>query len=1764
MKKSSLSFCINILIAFFITLFFVFTSSESHARTDLFFLEPVSGVLGADVDVPFWIKGERLQAGSVDILVDTDYVEPVLDGDSQRVVTTKGPLAQQNSTYFFMASVLSSVYDLGRPSLKVIRFAFAFQKLANTNGVELLGKIKLHLKTKPTSGVSLLLIVKDGNRMGDLASYRQGGGAVFFVEAGKAPVTKINYPENGKRYETTTIALNGTVTTADGLAPQWMLWFNPFYLSDPLNTSEEAVFAYDTSSTYYTFTPGIHVVYFVAADSAGNIAASWSAFGVQESVVVTVLGAIRATVLEAVSGLPVSGAVVSVAQSVDGSTRILGTCITLETGVCTVEGLDEGTYSVTASKEEHESATALVYLPKDETVDVTLRILSLVTPSEDFYDYSTLNICVKANSTSGSAVPNATVRELRGTYACTTDAAGCCNIYRVRRDLNFYWVAYTDSLFSEITGPSALTKTQEKLTIPVAPPLSTGVRMELKDAYTLEPVSGVSVAAFAETALHASAVTDSTGKAELSPLETSTAYNMLVATGEQSGPDGTTWQASQSFTISNTKLKSGMILPVQLPFLGLMSSFTSKTDGSNPYQPGSLTMYVKSIEGNPLSGASVVIAQGTRTVSSLAASSSGLVQAPSLNPGTYNISVSKDGYQAVSFDFQMQGGQSANKYVFLYQRIAHVSWEEALGGGTTPTDCTSLDVLALNTSGASVAGLTAEVYKLIGGDVVASGTTGTDGHFIATGLTVEAIGVRLKNTGVTSGTLSWSEVREFYPVSLQQNKRVAYTFYVSPSSTSLTTAETSGTNPLLVEGKVVVKDTSGTTVANEKVVVESLVDGTTYNLTTDSTGVAKFQNDMPGNYRIRALPAGFQGIEYVATLSLGKVLTVTATLPRLPTIMRPTYTDCSGSGSTTSNAAFRVKALDAASGVALTGVNVRLLSSAGAILGSGTTGTTGEFYKDLLSSQTASFEVSWLDSKGFTEKIIVSNVQLKAGIIANYNVYIIKDGVVISDTDSSAGEDHQTKASITIDVKDTAGNAVSRVEASLIDASGRTVLTTSSDATGVISLQNISSGKYSLNLSHSSRIGLSISGINLWPSQAFKWQVVLPLLWQPTYGVNETGTSGAQIRAVVVDGKGFDSISNVTVKAKSLDTTSSSQELAAKVADSYGRIKLDGLSNAGPVSIDLSLSGYTSRSVSPVHMQSSGVSYALYPMTRTSQFTAISNPDNLKPSNVFFLTAKNVGIGQQNGQLVAFSYDPVRLEMKRLNALQLASSSSKLMAVGLAPLPQGNLVTQSVYQAFMKTAANQLTVYGIRSASGYSFFEQNKLTLMSDIVDVAVLNDLLAVATASGVSLYRISDEGATMKHVSHVALDVVRLIQEGDSLFAYTSDAKIVGIDASDPAAAIVTGSNPISSTVQMAAAASPYAVLSDKDSKIYPVKFPKFRLFGDAQASAISSTDIVPSGLSMKLDGTTGTLKLLKAFMIGSQGYGVALSEAGIHTVEFTDNVPILIQSFPLISSPQDMFITKKYVNGTWSNIMVSVTDAGFYMVELPAQTKSTVKVVADVTGYLPQNALSGSYRIYTAQGIMDSISTTTDGAGKTHYVWQSEIPAGVYDIALVDANSQSLLHASRISMLTDIIGDLGKVKTTMWLLNSAGIRTGAFKQDRDVFVQLSISALSSPLADLHFLVDFVPKGTTTQLSYYLTIAGSGFGYAPWQGTSSSYPAPLVTSWAVSPFSELSVQLPRFPSEFYSGGAGMLTFVLTNPGGHPLDAGAVISKSMAAFTVE
>ncbi len=1766
MQTTPKSYHFFVLIAFFATVFSVFSSGLSYARTDLFFLEPVSGVLGADVDVPFWIKGERLQAGSVDILVDTDYIAPVTDGDSQRVVTSKGPLAQQNSTYFFMASVLSSVYDVSRPNLKVIRFAFAFQDIVNTAGVEMLGKFRLHLNTKPASGVSLLLIVKDGDRMGDLASYRQGGGAVFFTASGKSPVISITSPENEKRYDSTSILLDGSVTTADSLPPQWKLWFNPFYLTDPFSASEEPVFAYDTSTTYHTFTQGIHVVFFVASDSAGNGAAAWSAFGVEESVVVTVLGAIRTTVLESVSGLPVSGAVVSVAQSQDATTmRILGTCITLETGICTVEGLDEGAYTVSATKAEHESATALVYLPKDETLDVELRILSLVTPSEDYYDYSTLKVCVRENSVSGPSVSGATVRELRGTYSCTTDDTGCCDVFRVRRELNLYWVAHTDSLFSEIIGPSAVANAQEKLTIPVAPPLSTGVRMEIKDAYTLEPLPDVSVSAYAGTTLHASASTDSTGKAELSPLETSTAYNMLVATGEQSGPDGTTWQASQTFTLSSTQLKSGMVLPVQLPFLGALSSFTSASSSpANPYQPGNLTLYIKNTSGTPISGASVLIMQGSRTVSSLSSATTGIVQASSLTPGTYNVSVSKDGVQGVSFDIMIQGAQNVTKYIFLQPIITPVFWEEGASGGTPGADCTSLDVLALDTSGAAVSDLTSEVYKLIDNDVVASGVTGSDGHFKATGLQIEALGLRLTKTGITDGTLTWSEIREFLPISLQQNKLTSYTFYVAPASTSLTTSDASGANPLLVEGVVIVRDTTGVAVANEKVVVESLVDGNTYNLTTDSSGKATFQNDMPGKYRIKAVPSGFQGVEFMPTLSLGKVLTINMTLPRLPTIMRPTYTNCSDSGSETSTAAFRLKSLDAATGAQLSGLTVKLTSSAGTSLATGVTDATGEFYKDLLSPQTARFEVSWLDSNGHTEKITVSNVGLKGDVITNYIVYVVKDGVIISDTDSSSGEDHTTKGTITIDVKDTSGNAVSGVEAALIDSSDREILRTSSDASGVVSMNSLSAGSYSIRLSHSSRLVMDVTGINLWPSQAFKWQVVLPLVWQPTYGVNEQGTSGAQIRAVVVDGQSFNSLSGVTVKTQALDTSTAYQDLASKTTDSNGRIKLDGLSNAGPVALNLSLNNYNPRSISPVHMQTSGVSYALYPLTRSAQFTALSNPDSLKLSSVYFLTAKNVGIGQQNGQLVAFSHDPVRLEVRRLNSFQLPSASARLMTVGLAPLPEGNFVTQSLYQAFVKTAANQLTVYGIRSESGYSFFEQNKLTLMSDIVDVAVLHDLLAVASASGVSLYRITDQGDSIKLASHIALDAVRLTQVGDALYAYTSDARIVGIDASDPAAAMITGSNPLLSSVQLTATSSPYVVVSDNDSRIYPVKFPKLRLFGNAQSNTVSSTDILPSGLSMQMDRAAGSLKSLRAFSIGEQGYGMALTETGLHTVEFTDNVPMLIQSFPLLSSPKDIFIARKYSNSKWSNVMVAVTDSGFYTAELPAESKSTVKVAVDVTGYLPQNATADSYRIYTAQGIVDTISATANTTGKTYYVWQSEVPAGVYDIALVDTASRSLLHVSRISMFTDLTGDINKVETSMSLLNSAGIRSGTFTQDRDIFAQIGISALTSPLVDIHFLVDFVPKGTTTKLSYYLTVASGGFSYASWEGTSSSYPVPVVSSWAVTPVSDLSLQLPHFPDEFYAGGTGTITFTLTNPGGHPLDTGAEIDRSMVSFTVE
>jgi len=1746
----------------FLVLILPFTA---EARTDIFFLAPVTGSVSEEVAVPVNVKGERLQAGSFDMLVDSRYCEPVATLDN-RVKMTEGPLAQANPTYFFMAAVQETLYDEGRPYLRTVRVAFAFQSLINTKGVETLARIHLRLVSRPPEGLVLLPILRDGARMAEFAGYRQGGGVVFFSSGGQAPDIAILEPVNGGRYEETEIEMEASATDASGQALAGPFWVNPFAIVEPMDTSPVLFTGLDGS---LTFTPGIHALYCVGLDSAGNGNGAWTVFGVQEDVVVVILGAVEAHVVETVTGVPVSGAVVLLSQN----GLIMATCFTDTDGACLFEGVDEGAYHVDASKENYEGDSTEVVVPRDETVGVQLRVLALVTPSGEFYEYGTLDICVREGSSSGPLVSGAEVREMRGTYACSTDLSGCCRVVRVRQGLDLRWIAYTEDLFSEISLPVRLDGAESDLVLVVNPVSGTGVRLAARDTFSMDPVPDLQIQVGSGGEAVLSRTTDAAGSALLTPLAPGQAYTVAVRTVQTPGPDGTTWQAGQDLTVDSRSLSAGMLLPITLPFLGhfaSLSPFSSAT--SDPGAPATVAFTVTDLMENPLSGCAVTVRQGALTVSNMITEGTGTAILTGLWPGTYEVSVLRRDYQGVEFEVTAGGGQSLRRFVQLAPVMAPQVRTEAKPGqdGTEGGDgvCPAVRITVLDPySGAPIAGVRGDVFQLIDGAVVRTGTTDSSGILVASGLAgLSPLGIRLTRQAGTGSTI-WSELREMGPLALLDDQVSAYTLYLSPGATSVTVEPGEGDSPVLVAAEMVLQDGTGSPIGETEFQVECIADGTIFDLETDISGRAIFLHDIPGDYVVTAMPEGFQGIRLPITLGLAGRPTVTFTLPRIPTILRPSYTPCSGSDAESGlTASLQVAAFNAYTGGPLSGVAVEVLEGqSGAEAALGVTDSQGIWTHDGLTPGTFSIRLSRLHQRGWTEVQFIEGAALQAGYQTEIRAFILPEATDVAETAPPGGEGAESSASIALKVLDTSGRPLSNVQISLMDGQGRVVSRSFTDTAGLSATGNLNPGTYSLELTCAGRLGMWVTEISLWPGKTYSWLAVLPAVSAPILGSLEGAPSGAQLRALVVDGRNFQALSFVQGTLED-PWGAYMEDIPAARSDQFGRLTVDGLQDSGPVFLTLSASTYRARREGPIHLEGGKVLYALYALTPESLLTSISNPDRLPAGKVHFLPAIGHGLVQDQDTLTVFSFDPVRLELRRLTRSRLPGSTSRVLAAGLAPLTAaGDFPDDIPYLILIQTGSGTLKVYTYEPALGMAVNEVATLHCAGEIQDCVLIYNGLAVASSAGVFLYRLTNSSGTLAPAlaSHLALPAIRLLPSGSGLYCITQEGGIVGMDIGVLEMPLISGTGPLEVLAEQATCAWPQAALVDATDTLRSMQFLRAQPFGKASDSSSHSTpEVHLSGMGLTLAERPAGIR---AMAVGSRSYVLAVSDNTLNTVELTDNVPLLVSSLPIPGPLHDVVLARYRTDSRWSSGVLAASEAGYFGVPLHAPGKDTVHVVMDFTPYLPD--LDQSYRVWTAQGFTDVLTTQIDADGARRFLWETDLPAGVYDFAVVDLDGRAVVTAYNISLYQDIQAEVYRMNPTLSLLQADRRLSGTFTPGSDVWMRVGLDVWNPPLCDVYLLLDyrFNTDFSTGHWSFVPDLDGS-LELVSWGGTPEGPgpTAPTFSSWPARPLSNADVPVFSLPAGTGYAGGGSLSLVFTTPGGHPAREADIYGSAVTRFRIE
>jgi hypothetical protein len=1741
------------------------SAATAHARTDLFFLAPVSGTVADEVAVPLMVKGERLQAGSFDMLVDTRYTEPITELDN-RIILEKGPLAQAHPTYFLMAALQDARYDEGRPYLRTVRVAFAFQSPVNTVGVETLARIRMLLVDRPPEGVVTLPIIRDGARMAEFAAYRQGGGIIVFSGLGQSPNIEITYPENGQRYEQTSVTVNATATDAAGSDFSHIYWADPFQIVEPPNSSPVIL---EGSSGDLSFSPGLHVLFCAGVDGSGNWAGTWTAFGIQEDILVTILGAISAQVVEAVSGLPVAGAAVVVSQDA----HILDTCFTGTDGICLFEGLEQGTYTAEASKQDYERASADVFVPTDQTASVRLEVLALVTPSGDFYKYGVLSVCVTEGTGAGQPVSGAHVREMRGTYSCWTDLSGCCRVARIRQGLDLYWVASTNDLFSKITGPVRLNDTEDELEIHVDPISETGIELEARDTFSLTPLDGLEATIGVGDQEVLSRTTDDAGMARLTPLSTSQSHLMTVSTEPVAGPDGTLWQVSQEITINTAQLSQGMLLPVRLPFLGQQADLRSEAETStaayDPNTPTTISLTVTDTAGRPLAQSSVTIRQGGLTAPATLSDASGRVHVTGLLPGEYKIAVRRDGYQGVALDLTVGAGQSLERFVRLVPALATsvtqnvLPYEETDGG--VEGSCPAIDITILEPyTGSALSALPVELFRLTDGEVVRTGVTNTTGHYFAPGLAgLPPLALRMINP-ISSGGVTWREIRELGPLTVLEDQVTRYTFYFSPETTNLQEQPGEVDNSTLVTADIVLIDETGTPLGQTTLEIESLGDGMVFDILTDATGHATFNRDIPGSYSVTVVPSGYQGMEFPMTLGLGHPKAFGLVLPRIPTILRPSYQSCSETGSLGDiTSALSVAVRNVSSGLPMNGVTVQVLNpDGGAVLAQGLTGSDGVWTKEGISASRLDIEISRPHPGGWTETQTLAGINLLAGYETSVLFFNLPEYTEVSDSPSPGAGTSATNPEIGLQVFDLYNTPLSSIQVSLKDTTERVIQRGYTDNQGRVKLSNLNPGSYSLEVEDEGRVTMSITGLDLWPGRVFSWTAVLPPSYSPIFGQLKTGGLCSQLRALVLNGQNFLAVPQVSAVIKD-PRGNAIDRVPNCTGDNYGRLTIDGIEGAGPALLTLSARSYQTRRIGPIQIQDNRVEYALYTLTRNSALTPLIDADHIPAGLTYCLPTQGQCISQDEDILTIFSYDPVRMEIRRLAQTHLSSRSARILDVSLAPFAPNSFPEQTPYIVSVQEAPTAITLYTYNPGLGQSVVTLKTLQLAGEIHAIARGYDSLAVATSAGMFFYRLTDaEGHIAPSlVSYLNVPSVGLLQSGEGLYALTPDGQILGLDISDLDIPTITGIGPMGYVARHAATAWPYALVADDAGTLHPIKLLAAEPFDNAAPFSNATPRLLASGQDLTLvDKPTG----IRAVALGGQYFGLVLTQETITTVELTDNTPLQVASISLPGIPRDTLPVRQRVDDNWSNALMIVTEAGFFTVPLGSNEQNTVNVSIDFTSCVP-SIEQDDYHIWTAQGFTDVLTRRTDAYGRQGLFWDAELPAGKYDIALVGPDGKALLQAHNLSLYTDLQGEVSRLVPSLLILQEDRRLSATFLPGNDIWLRLGLETWNPPLCDVHVLVRYRFNTGGETFRWALTPGPDGtFGLSLLDEPAYLAPIPLISAWPATPLTNADLPLLHLPPGGGYGGGGTISVVYTRPGGNPDTEEDVFGKATAAFRVQ
>ncbi len=1770
-KKSRGRPCLPALFFFFMALFTCFAVA-AEARTDLFFMAPVSGQAGGETAVPMLLKGERLQSGAVDFLYDSRYVSPVfINGNLIKV--DRGALASRGNPFFFAAARLDELFDETRPYLRTIRFSFAFQTPVSSVGVEELAIFHFQLDSLPAYGLTLLQVIKNTPSMADLALYRQGGGIILFDRGGILPGITIESPENEKRYEETSILLKASIELSGNNTGE-VYWADPFAISEPLSDPLIATGIEETVE----FEPGIHALWGFVLDSAGNASGKWTVFGVREDVIVTVFGEIDARVVESTSSEPVSGARV-ILWSGD---RIITSCFTGADGLCVFDGLEEGTYRVEARKEFYDGYSVTVQVPKDETVAVTLPILSLIPPSDQVYEYSSVKICVHRGSAAGDEVPGADVREIRGSYECVTGEDGCCYVDRVRRGVDLYWHAGNGELFSELEGPVKFSSTNEELTIVVNPTSATAIRLEALDPLdSYKAVPGLS-ATLQDAFNVIKRVTDSSGNAEFSPVSPDSSCNLIVNTPEKSGPDNTTWYAGQELDVPGSDVADGRVVPLRLPFAGLYASLEQLSDSGSvdPSARPSMEFHVTDLSDKPLAGVSVILKQSGLTRGPLLTDGNGKAVAEELLPGDVEAVLSRSGYQGVKIEAVLTAGARLTRYVKMGKTLSAITEYHDIGGGDDGGDnnstCPAIEITVKNPSTAmAIPGLAVKFVGKASGNTLYSGILDNSGKimFKNVDLSESPFDVHVsRSVESDNATVAWDEVNIFSPVAAREGYLTKYTFYFVPDSTSLSLKTSPGSHPLLTQGRFIVMDNSGHPVNDARVKILSTGDNRVFNLQTDEYGVAEFTHDFPGIYHVTVLADGRQGVEFDTLLGIGTTYIFDVGLHVVPVIFRPVSEACSGGTVPQPDlkAAFALSVVNASTGQVVPDLQVAIYDKTGRILASGATDSNGKW--DILEIEPASsvtVTAWWKAPSGNWTEMQEASFDLRGGVKSAVSMFVSPGASKVSSVQEGGGNS-SGRGRVLLQVVDVNNTPLYRVKVTVRNQDGHNIRTMYTGSDGRASVTDMTPGAYSLHISGDNHLYMLISSITVWQESDFAWKVTLPESGNYVRGEAEDALRAGKLLALVVNGDTFKPLAGVSVRVTPLSKSATSLP-ATLYTDSYGRLTVNGLDAAGPVNLALDMTNYMERNEGPLHITNGETRYALYAMTPEKSVVRAGNPDNVPAGRTFWFPEEGRGIVKHGAGLTVFSYDPVLMTVTRRGYVSLPDISSEMMAAVSMPLEEGSSAMSSAsYLIAVKTSRSVITLYRYEPFAGDAVLEAGTITVAGDLHDVLMHHNRLVAATSTGLLFYSlVDDRGMTAPALkASVDLPAIRVLGSGKGILAFTEQGEVASIDASTPDMPVITGKSRTGFIPRSGAADWKYIFMEDEAGLFHSAKITGSETFfmlqgdraaGSAGGSAGGSLTTPSVWVSGQTQHGVASGKTPKIAMTGSRTFAFVMTQQGVSVMELTDNSMLQTGFYPLPSPPEDIVFAKRRMDDQYETCMLAMTDSGIYTIPMPDDTDASIHIDLDLAALTPDG--TGTWYAWTSPGRTWKLEAVSDENGR-HLYWRADLPAGVYNFSLVDSGGTSRFDFSSFSLFQQAVSNSRRLTVSLDLQRSDGSRAANFMPGQEIFVNIDVDVWQNTVTDGYLVVTYQPDGSEKKFYCPATVMEDGTYEIAYCHESDEELAPLLRSWPARPVKGMTNRLLRLPEGSY-GGAGMISLFFNAPGNGSNDPDNAYARSDAPFRI-